>query len=113
MESDVTTVHTHEDISQMNDEALTELVINLREKRMRLKRIADETLAAKQQAQTKKVNDQIETQLNMFNKEIVRVDKAIEKAVDRCNKIIALQLSVGFDPEHVVRLANILKGEAK
>jgi hypothetical protein len=106
-----THVHSHDDISRMNDEALTELVIELREKRLRLKRIADETLAAKKEAQDKKVNDQIETQLNMFNKELARIDKAIEKGIDRANKIIALQLSVGFDVEHVTKLANILKGE--
>jgi DNA anti-recombination protein RmuC len=95
----------------MNDTALTELVITLRDKRLRLKRIADETLAAKKEANSKKVNDQIETQLGMFNKELEKVDKAIEKAIDRCNKIIALQLSVGFDIEHVQKLARILKGE--
>ena len=104
-------VHTHDDISRMNDEALTKLVTVLRDKRLRLKRIADETLAAKKEASSKKVNDQIETQLSMFNKELAKVDKAIEKAIDRCNKIIALQLSVGFDIEHVQRLAHILKGE--
>ena len=103
--------HEHPDISKFTDEKLTELVTSIRARRLRLRKLFEETERLKNEATEKKVREQIEKQLNIFERELTRLDKALDKAIDRGNKMIALLLSIGYDTTDVHKLIDIIQGE--
>lgn len=101
------------DISALADEQLTELVTTIRVNRLNLYRAYQETLRLKEEHKEAKVREQIQKQLNIWERELNRLDKALEKATDRGNKVLALMLSVGMDTGAITAVMDILHGEEK
>ena len=82
------------DISKMSDEQLDGIIYNIRERRLKPVRDFEEMSALKAEAIRQGLNKQLTKQLEMFEKELSRADKALEKIELRAIKLRALKLEI-------------------
>jgi hypothetical protein len=82
------------DISEMSDEDLDALIYNIRDRRLKPVRDFEELSALKTEAIKQDLNKQLTRQLTMFEKELSRVNKALEKIELRSIKLRALKLEI-------------------
>ena len=81
-------------ISEMSDEELDALIHNIRERRLKPVRDYEELSALKAEAIKQDLGKQLTRQLDMFEKELARVDRALDKVEIRAIKLRALKLEI-------------------
>tara|TARA_R100000008_G_scaffold79857_2_gene61848 strand:- start:459 stop:758 length:300 start_codon:yes stop_codon:yes gene_type:complete len=81
-------------ISEMSDEDLDAMIHNIRERRLKPVRDYEELSALKAEAIKQNLGKQLSKQLEMFEKELGRVDRALEKIEGRAIKLRALKLEI-------------------
>ena len=96
------------DISQLADKQLETLVTRIRLDRLNLYRAFQEASRIRGEVLELRVQGQIDKQLNMWTKELTKLDKAIDNATNRGNKIMALMLSIDIDTTDIHRLMDIM-----
>ena len=82
------------DISKMSDEQLDAMIHNIRERRLKPVRDFEELSTLKAEALKQNLGKQLTRQLEMFEKELARADKALEKIEVRAIKLRALKLEI-------------------
>lgn len=82
------------DISKMSNEDIDALIIKLRERRMKPVKVYQENQLLKQQAYKQGLEHKVAKQFEMFEKDIARVDKALEALEKRALNIRALRLEL-------------------
>ncbi len=82
------------DISKMTDEEIDAIIFNIRERRMRPVRVYEEMTLMQAAARRDQLETQLARQLEMFNKELGRVDRAIDKIEQRSTKLRAIKLEL-------------------
>lgn len=88
---------TPQSIYQMNDEQLEKLLDDIRDRRLSSVRLYEEAQRAAQEAAEEKARLALFKQCEMCEKNIIRVDKALEALETRVNKMRALRLELGLD----------------
>tara|TARA_R100000656_G_scaffold123991_1_gene101231 strand:+ start:1048 stop:1335 length:288 start_codon:yes stop_codon:yes gene_type:complete len=81
-------------ISEMSDEELDALIHNIRERRLKPVRDYEELSTLKAEAIKQDLGKQLTRQLDMFEKELARVDRALDKVEVRAIKLRALKLEI-------------------
>ena len=81
-------------ISEMSNDDLDALIVGIQERRMKPVRIYTENQMLKAQARKMGLEKKTEKQFEMFEKELKRVDKAIEALEKRALNIRALRLEL-------------------
>ena len=82
------------DISEMSDKELDAMIYNIRERRLKPVRDFEELSTLKAAALKQNLGKQLTRQLDMFEKELARADKALEKIEVRAIKLRALKLEI-------------------
>ena len=81
-------------ISEMSDKELDAMIYNIRERRLKPVRDFEELSTLKAAALKQNLGKQLTRQLDMFEKELARADKALEKIEVRAIKLRALTLEI-------------------
>ena len=81
-------------ISEMSDKELDAMIYNIRERRLKPVRDFEELSTLKAAALKQNLGKQLTRQLDMFEKELARADKALEKIEVRAIKLRALKLEI-------------------
>ena len=81
-------------ISEMSDKELDAMIYNIRERRLKPVRDFEELSTLKAEALKQNLGKQLTRQLDMFEKELARADKALEKIEVRAIKLRALKLEI-------------------
>lgn len=83
-----------QDLSTMSDEDIEALITNIRERRMKPVKIYEEMSLMQAAARREQLENQLNKQLEMFAKELDRVDRAIDKIEQRSTKLRAIRLEL-------------------
>ena len=81
-------------ISEMSDKELDAMIYNIRERRLKPVLDFEELSTLKAEALKQNLGKQLTRQLEMFEKELARADKALEKIEVRAIKLRALKLEI-------------------
>ena len=81
----------------MNDDAIEDMLEQLRDRRLSAVRLHEQALKAAQEAADEKARLSLFKQCEMATGNITRVDKALDALEKRINKIRALRLELGLD----------------
>jgi len=81
-------------ISEMSDKELDAMIYNIRERRLKPVRDFEELSTLKAEALKQNLGKQLTRQLEMFEKELARAEKALEKIEVRAIKLRALKLEI-------------------
>jgi len=82
------------DISKMDDATIEAMLHNIRERRLKPVRVYEEMSLLQAAARRENLDKTLAKQLGMFEKEIARVDAAIDKLEKRSIKLRALRLEI-------------------
>lgn len=81
-------------IGEMSDDEADAMIQRIRDRRARTVVAYEEALKAKAEIQEERARADLAHQLQMFEKELARVDRAIDKIEQRALKIRALRLEI-------------------
>ena len=82
-------------IDKLTDDEIDVLLLQIRERRLRPVREYEEMLALKEEAKKELLEKQFDRHIGMFQKELERVDRAIEKIESRAIQLKALRMQMG------------------
>ena len=82
-------------ILEMNDEQLTECVVNRRERRLRAVKIHAEAVRLETESRHTKLNADLKKQCEMFEKDMATIDKAMDRMEKRAIKIMTIKNELG------------------
>lgn len=98
MAEDVVPEHiTPKAIYQMSSDAIDALLEGIRKRRLSAAKQHEAAMQAAKEVADDKSRLQLLKQAEMLSNNLVRVDKALEAAEDRVNKIRALRLELGIE----------------
>ena len=83
-----------ETIDQMTDEEIDARLVGIRERRLAPVKAYEELTLMKAAARRENLEEQLNKQLAMFEKELERADKAIDKIEQRSTKLRAIRLEI-------------------
>ena len=83
--------------TEMNEEQQTAFLDAIRERRLRTVKVYEEMQAAKRNAKDEKVRTQLQAQASMMDKELLALNKALEKVEARATKVLALRRMLDAD----------------
>jgi len=82
------------DLSKMSEKERDDLLIQIRERRLRSVKIYEELSLMKAEARKEQLEGQLNKALEMFNKDLVRVDKALTSLENRSVKLRSIELEI-------------------
>ena len=82
------------DLSKMSEKERNDLLIGIRERRLRSVKIYEELSLMKAEARKEQLEEQLNKALEMFNKDLVRVDKALASLDNRAVKLRSIELEI-------------------
>lgn len=95
MNADIGDTPIHrKDISEMTDEQIDEMLVGIRERRLKLVQQYQEAQLVKKEKSRTKAIETLDRQCEMFEKELATLDKNIGKLEKRALNIRALRLEI-------------------
>ena len=82
------------DLTKMSEKERDDLLIQIRERRLRSVVIYEELSLMKAEARKEQLEGQLTKALEMFNKDLVRVDKALTSLETRAVKLRSIELEI-------------------
>jgi|TARA_R110000823_G_scaffold11710_4_gene39546 hypothetical protein len=82
------------DITKMTERERDDLLIKIRERRLRSVKIYEELSLMKAEARKEQLEGQLNKALEMFTKDLVRVDKAMTSLENRSVKLRSIELEI-------------------
>jgi|TARA_R110000822_G_scaffold300834_2_gene424372 hypothetical protein len=82
------------DITQMTENERDDLLIKIRERRLQSVKIYEELSLMKAEARKEQLEGQLDKALEMFNKDLIRVDKALVSLENRSVKLRSIELEI-------------------